>query len=43
MYRIIKSKLKIKYKDNKLKNRQNSYWSDNDGETFFSITVHYEN
>lgn len=37
MFRIIESKLKIRFKDDK--KGQNSYWSDNDYETFFNHII----
>lgn len=41
MYRITESKLKIIFKDDKVKKSvHNSYCSDNDFGTFFLITIH---
>lgn len=43
MYRIIESKLRERFKDNPPKKRPYySYCSDNECETFFPITTHYE-
>lgn len=43
MYRIIKSKLRERFKDNPPKKRPYySYCSDNECETFFPITTPYE-